>query len=268
MKLFGKICSALMFVFLYAPIAVMIFFSFNSSRSTYVFENFSLKWYGELFNSSATLNALKNTLILAVLSALIATILGTLAAVGIFNMRSKIGKSAIMTTTNIPMMNPDVVTGVSMMLLFVFIGRLIGAQQYLSFYTILIAHITFNLPYVILNVLPKLKQTNKYTYEAALDLGATPLYAFYKVTWPEIRSGVFSGFLMAVTMSLDDFAVTFFTRGTVGLDTLSTYIYTDARKGGLTPELRPMITIMFLGILILLIIINLRKIRNSKNAAE
>ena len=149
MKLFGKICSVLMFIFLYAPIAVMIFFSFNSSRSTYVFESFSVKWYGELFNSSATLNALKNTLILAVLSALIATILGTLAAVGIFNMRSKVGKSAIMTVTNIPMMNPDVVTGVSMMLLFVFIGRLIGAQQYLSFYTILIAHITFNLPYVI-----------------------------------------------------------------------------------------------------------------------
>ena len=181
MRKISRLCSIIMFIFLYAPIAVMIFFSFNSSRSTYVFSGFSLKWYSELFSSNATLNALKNTLILALLSAIIATLLGTLAAVGIFNLRSKLAKSTLMTITNIPMMNPDVVTGVSLMLLFVFIGRMIGAQQYLSFYTILIAHITFNLPYVILNVLPKLRQTDKNLIEAAEDLGCTPKSAFYKV---------------------------------------------------------------------------------------
>ncbi|MBQ2296700.1 MAG: ABC transporter permease, partial [Clostridia bacterium] len=262
MKLFGKICSALMFVFLYAPIAVMIFFSFNSSRSTYVFENFSLKWYGELFNSSATLNALKNTLILAVLSALIATILGTLAAVGIFNMRSKIGKSAIMTTTNIPMMNPDVVTGVSMMLLFVFIGRLIGAQQYLSFYTILIAHITFNLPYVILNVLPKLRQTDKNLVEAAQDLGCTPHSAFYKVVLPNISSGIVSGFIMAFTLSLDDFVISYFTNGT-GFQTLPLLIYNQTTKKTVKPDIYALSSVIFFAILILLIIVNLIQARSE-----
>ena len=262
MKLFGKICSVLMFIFLYAPIAVMIFFSFNSSRSTYVFEGFSVKWYGELFNSSATLNALKNTFILAVFSALIATILGTLAAVGIFNMRSKIGKSAFMTVTNIPMMNPDVVTGVSMMLLFVFVGRLIGAQQYLSFYTILIAHITFNLPYVILNVLPKLRQTDKNLVEAAQDLGCTPHSAFYKVVLPNISSGIVSGFIMAFTLSLDDFVISYFTNGT-GFQTLPLLIYNQTTKKTVKPDIYALSSVIFFAILILLIIVNLIQARSE-----
>jgi spermidine/putrescine transport system permease protein len=160
------------------------------------------------------------------------------------------------------MLNPDIITGVSLFLLFVFLHI---SQGYV---TVILAHITFCTPYVVLSVLPKLTQMNPNIYEAALDLGATPFQALRKVLLPMLKPGMISGFILAFTMSLDDFAVTFFTRGTIGLDTLSTYIYTDARKGGLTPELRPMITIMFLGILILLIIINLRKIRNTRNAVE
>jgi spermidine/putrescine transport system permease protein len=160
------------------------------------------------------------------------------------------------------MLNPDIITGVSLFLLFVFLHI---SQGYV---TVVLAHITFCTPYVVLSVLPKLTQMNPNIYEAALDLGATPFLALRKVLLPMLKPGMISGFILAFTMSLDDFAVTFFTRGTIGLDTLSTYIYTDARKGGLTPELRPMITIMFLGILVLLIIINLRKIRNTRNAVE
>ena len=162
---------------------------------------------------------------------------------------------------NNPMLHPDIITGVSLFLLFVFLNI---SQGYV---TVILAHITFCTPYVVLSVLPKLTQMNPNVYEAALDLGATPAYALRKVLLPILKPGMISGFILAFTMSLDDFAVTFFTRGTIGLDTLSTYIYTDARKGGLTPELRPMITLMFVGILILLIIINMRKIRNSNKAA-
>ncbi len=262
MKNIGRLCSVLMFIFLYAPIAVMIFFSFNSSRSTYVFESFSTKWYGELFSSGATLTALKNTLVLAALSALIATLLGTLAAVGIFNMRSKWGKSTIMTVTNIPMMNPDVVTGVSMMLLFVFIGRLIGATQYLSFYTILIAHITFNLPYVILNVLPKLRQTDKNLFEAAQDLGCTTRSAFYKVVLPNISSGIVSGFIMAFTLSLDDFVISYFTNG-IGFQTLPLLIYNQTTKKTVKPDIYALSSVIFFAILILLIIVNLIQARSE-----
>lgn len=266
MKKFGRLCSVLMFIFLYAPIAVMIFFSFNSSRSTYIFSGFSLKWYGELFSSSATLNALKNTLILATFSALIATLLGTLAAVGIYNMRSKVGKSAIMTVTNIPMMNPDVVTGVSMMLLFVFIGRLIGASQYLSFYTILIAHITFNLPYVILNVLPKLRQTERNLVEAAQDLGCTPQSAFYKVVLPNISSGIVSGFIMAFTLSLDDFVISYFTNG-IGFQTLPLLIYNQTTKKTVKPDIYALSSVIFFAILILLIIVNLIQARSENKSS-
>ncbi len=262
MKIFGRLCSVLMFIFLYAPIAVMIVFSFNSSRSTYIFESFSLKWYGELFSSSTTLNALKNTLILAALSAMIATLLGTLAAVGIFNMRSKLAKSAMMTVTNIPMMNPDVVTGVSMMLLFVFIGRLMGAAQNLNFYTILIAHITFNLPYVILNVLPKLRQTDKNLVEAAQDLGCTARSAFYKVVLPNISSGIVSGFIMAFTLSLDDFVISYFTNG-IGFQTLPLLIYNQTTKKTVKPDIYALSSVIFFAILILLIIVNLIQARSE-----
>jgi spermidine/putrescine transport system permease protein len=170
------------------------------------------------------------------------------------------GKQAITFLTNIPMLNPDIITGVSLFLLFVFLHI---SQGYT---TVILAHITFCTPYVVLSVLPKLTQMNPNIYEAALDLGATPFYALRKVLLPILKPGMISGFILAFTMSLDDFAVTFFTRGTIGLDTLSTYIYTDARKGGLTPELRPMITILFVGILALLIIINLRKARAAEKA--
>ena len=174
-------------------------------------------------------------------------------------MKSK-AKQAITFMNNIPMLNPDIITGVSLFLLFVFLHI---SQGYV---TVILAHITFCTPYVVLSVLPKLTQMNPNIYEAALDLGATPFQALRKVLLPMLKPGMISGFILAFTMSLDDFAVTFFTRGTVGLDTLSTYIYTDARKGGLTPELRPMITILFLGILLLLIVINLRKAKAAKNA--
>ena len=163
---------------------------------------------------------------------------------------------------NIPMLNPDIITGVSLFLLFVFLHI---SQGYT---TVILAHITFCTPYVVLSVLPKLTQMNPNIYEAALDLGATPFYALRKVLLPILKPGMISGFILAFTMSLDDFAVTFFTRGTIGLDTLSTYIYTDARKGGLTPELRPMITILFLGILTMLIVINVRKARAAEKAAK
>jgi spermidine/putrescine transport system permease protein len=206
------------------------------------------------------MHAIQNTLIIALIAATVSTIVGSIAAIGIHNMRGK-GKQAITFLNNIPMLNPDIITGVSLFLLFVFLHI---SQGYV---TVVLAHITFCTPYVVLSVLPKLTQMNPNIYEAALDLGATPFQALRKVLIPMLKPGMISGFILAFTMSLDDFAVTFFTRGTVGLDTLSTYIYTDARKGGLTPELRPMITIMFVGILILLITINLRKIRNSKNAA-
>ena len=207
------------------------------------------------------MHAIQNTIVIALIAATISTILGTIAAIGLHNMRGK-GKQAITFLNNIPMLNPDIITGVSLFLLFVFMHI---SQGYT---TVVLAHITFCTPYVVLSVLPRLTQMNPNIYEAALDLGATPFQALRKVLIPLLKPGMISGFILAFTMSLDDFAVTFFTRGTIGLDTLSTYIYTDARKGGLTPELRPMITIMFVGILILLIIINMRKIRNSKTTAE
>ncbi|MBQ8401434.1 MAG: ABC transporter permease, partial [Clostridia bacterium] len=196
---------AIIYIILYAPLLVMVFFSFNESRSTSVFTGFSLKWYAELFSSRDTMTALQNTLVLAVSSAVIATILGTAAAVYMYQVRNKVWKSTLKTVTNIPMMVPEIVTGVSMMLLFVFVGRLLGAANALSFWTLLIAHVTFNLPYVILNVLPKLNQTDPHLAEAAEDLGSTPLSAFFKVVLPSVIPGIISGFIMSFTMSLDDF---------------------------------------------------------------
>jgi spermidine/putrescine transport system permease protein len=211
--------------------------------------------------TGSLMQAIENTVIIALIAASVSTILGTIAAIGIHNMRGK-SKQAITFLNNIPMLNPDIITGVSLFLLFVFLHI---SQGYV---TVVLAHITFCTPYVVLSVLPKLTQMNPNIYEAALDLGATPFQALKKVLIPMLKPGMISGFILAFTMSLDDFAVTFFTRGTIGLDTLSTYIYTDARKGGLTPELRPMITIMFLGVLVLLIVFNLRKMRNSNNAVR
>jgi spermidine/putrescine transport system permease protein len=207
------------------------------------------------------MSAVKNTLLIALIAAAVSTLLGTIAAIGIFNLKGR-RKATIQFLNNIPMINPDIITGVSLFLLFIFLGF---SQGYT---TVVLAHITFCTPYVVLNVMPKLAQMNPNTYEAALDLGATPGQALRKVMIPQLRPGMISGFILAFTMSLDDFAVTFFTRGTIGLDTLSTYIYTDARKGGLTPELRPLMTLIFATILILLVIINLRQARLAKKAAN
>ena len=264
MKPLSKAYTALIFVILYAPIAVMVLFSFNSINSTGVFAGFSTYWYRELFRDGATLAALKNTLVLAVTSSLIATIIGTVAAVGIFKLKSRAAKSAIMTVTNIPMMNPDIVTGISMMLLFVFVCvRLAGAAS-LSFVTVLIAHITFNLPYVILSVMPKLRQMDKHLTEAALDLGCTPMQAFWKVELPSIMPGVVSGLIMAFTLSLDDFVISYFTTGS-GFETLPIRIYSMTKKR-VTPDMYALSTLIFIAVLTLLILSNLAGSKSEKKS--
>ena len=260
-RFFAQCYIWLLLIILYAPIVFIVVFSFTESKVLGNWTGFSTKLYSNLFTgdmqgTGSLMLAIENTLIIALIAAVVSTLLGTVAAIGIHNMRGKT-KQAITFLNNIPMLNPDIITGVSLFLLFVFLHI---SQGYL---TVVLAHITFCTPYVVLNVLPKLTQMNPNVYEAALDLGATPFQALRKVLIPLLKPGMISGFIMAFTMSLDDFAVTFFTRGTIGLDTLSTYIYTDARKGGLTPELRPLITLLFVGILVLLIVVNIRQIRNS-----
>lgn len=257
----GTLFTTLVYALLFSPLLVMVFFSFNSTKSTTVFGGFSLRWYKELFASSDTVTALKNTMVLAVLSAVIATILGTLAAVGIWHLRNRTVKSTVMTVTNIPMMNPDIVTGVSLMLLFVFVGRLIGASQALSFYTLLIAHITFNLPYVILNVLPKLRQTDRYLSEAAMDLGSTPVRAFFNVVLPQTYSGILSGFIMAFTLSLDDFVISYYTVG-ADYQTLPLMIYSMTRKR-VKPDMYALSTFIFVAVLLLLVLSNLVQEKGS-----
>lgn len=234
-------------VFLYAPIATMAVLSFNSSKSRTQWGGFTTRWYSELFSSSTIMTALYNTLLIAFLSSLIAVIIGTAAAVAINSMK-RIPRSILMGITNIPMLNADIVTGISLMLAFIAFGISLG------FETILISHITFNIPYVILSVMPKLKQTDQYTYEAALDLGATPIRAFFKVVFPDILPGILSGFLLAFTMSLDDFIITHFTRG-AGINTLSTLIYSEVRRG-IKPSMYALSTIIFLTVLVLLCITN------------
>lgn len=253
-----RIYLAVIFLFLYLPILVLIVLSFNNSKSRVVWGGFTLKWYASCFTDETIMKAFTTTLQITLIAAVVSTIIGTLAAVGINAMKRK-NRSIMLGATNIPLLNADIVTGIAMMLLFV---RFMN----LGFVTVLIAHITFDIPYVILNVLPKLNQANRYTYEAALDLGASPLYAFYKITWPEIKSGVFSGFLMAVTMSLDDFSITFFTKG-AGVNTLSTMLYTELRKG-IRPELYALSTILFLLAFLLLFVMNYRSSKTeTSNAA-
>lgn len=237
----------LIFIFLYAPIVTLVVLSFNESKSRVKWGGFSLKWYEALFRSEQIMQALYTTLIIAFLSALIATIIGTIAAIGIDNMR-KTPKTIVLGINNIPMLNAEIVTGISLMLCFLAFGISLG------FHTILIAHITFNIPYVILSVMPKLRQTEKGVYEAALDLGATPVYAFFKVIFPDILPGILSGFLLAFTMSLDDFIITHFTKG-VGINTLSTLIYSEVRRG-IKPTMYALSTLLFVAVLILLLIIN------------
>ena len=264
MKIFSKIYTALIFVFMYAPIAIMIFFSFNSSRSTAKFEGFSLKWYEELFKNGKVVEALKNTLVLAVLSALIATVIGTAAAVGISKIKSRHVKGAILGITNIPMMNPDIVTGVSMLLLFATVGTVLGMQGR-NFFTVLIAHITFNLPYIVLNVLPKIRQMDKHLPEAARDLGCTPVQSFFKVELPCIMPGVMSGMLMAFTLSLDDFIITQFTKGE-GFYTLPTYIYSMTKRT-VKPDMYALSALMFLTILLLLVASNILQARMDEKSS-
>ena len=264
MKALSRIYVALIIFFLYAPVLVMIVFSFNSSESVWVFENFSLDWYKSLITNTSMLNALKHTLIIAILSASIATVLGTAAAVGILSLRKKITKKLIMSVTNIPMMTADIVTGISLMLLFIFIGKLIGLNESLGFFTVLIAHITFNLPYVILSVMPKLRQTDANLQEAALDLGCTPLQAFFKVVVPSISTGIVTGFIMTFTLSLDDFVISYFTCG--HYQTLPIIIYNMTKKS-VTPDTYALSTIIFLVIFLLLIFYNMLQTRAEKKHA-
>ena len=254
MKTLSRLYLILVFIFLYSPIAVMILISFNSGESTTEFLGFSLRWYREMFRDSATLEALKNTLVLSVSSAVASTVIGTLAAVGIDRMRNRFLRGAVMSVTNIPMMNPDIVTGISLMLVFVFVGTLLGLESYLSFWTLLIAHVTFNLPYVILSVLPKLKQMDKNIPEAALDLGCTPIQSFFKVELPFIMPGVVTGLIMAFTLSFDDFVISNFTSGS-SYETLTIHIYSMIKKS-VKPDIYALSTLIFAAVLLLLVISN------------
>ena len=240
-KIGSRIYLSVIFLFLYFPILVLIVLSFNDSKSRVAWGGFTGKWYISMFQDTAIMRAFATTIQI------------TLAAIGIQAMRRR-GKAILLGATNIPLLNADIVTGISMMLLFVRFTKL-------GFMTVLIAHLTFDIPYVILNVLPRLNATSKSAYEAALDLGATPLYAFYKIVWPDIRPGVFSGFLMAVTMSLDDFSITYFTKG-AGVNTLSTMLYTELRKG-IRPEMYSLSTLLFGIALLLLLLINFRSARKN-----
>lgn len=257
-KIGSKIYVALVMVFLYLPIAVLILYSFNDGKTS-VWKGFTLKWYYELFNNSAIMTSLYNTLIIAVLAALVSTVLGTLAAIGIYNMKKPV-KSLVTNVSNIPIINPEIVTGVSFMLLFAFLGTLFNFEM--GFATVLIAHISFCTPYVILNVMPKLRQMDYSIYEAALDLGCNPRQAFFKTVMPEIMPGVISGMLMSFTYSLDDFVITYFTRGPK-FQTLPIEIYTMLRRR-ISPTINALSTLLFIITIAILIIVNVWERRAEK----
>ena len=259
MKAISKIYTWLIFIFLYAPIVVLMVFSFNDSKSRVVWNGFTLSWYERLFHNEEILNALTNTLIIAVITAVCATILGTAAAIGIRSMNKWV-KRVVMNLTNLPMVNPEIVTGVSMLLLFVFLHDRLGILKP-GMATLVIAHITFCLPYVVLNVMPKLRQMDPHLYEAAQDLGCHPVPAFFKVVLPEIMPGIVTGMIMAFTLSIDDFVISYFTGGTT--QTLPVAIYSMTRKI-VSPEINALSTILFGAVMILLITINLRQIRDQK----
>ena len=259
-KFFAQTYLWLLLAMLYAPILIIAIFSFTEAKVLGNWTGFSTKLYTSLFTGGvhhSLLGAIENTLIIALVAASISTLLGGVAAIGIFNLRNR-QKMIMNALNNLPMLNPDIITGISLFLLFVSFGI---TQGYM---TVILAHVTFCTPYVVLCVMPRLQQMNPNIYEAALDLGATPFQALCKVLLPELKPGMISGFILAFTLSIDDFAVTIFTIGTEGLETLSTYIYADARKGGLTPELRPLSTIIFVTVLLLLIVINIRSERANK----
>ncbi len=253
-KVISNILTGLVYVFLFAPIVVLLIFSFNSSKSLAVFSDPSLYWYKELLKDRNTLETVRNSLVLAASATAIATVMGTAAAWGIDRLRSRWYRTAINTVTDIPMTNPDIITGISLMLMFVFVGRMFGARNSLNFWTILIAHVTFCLPYVILQVLPKLQQMDRSLPEAAMDLGCTPFRAFWKVEMPEMLPGIVTGAIMAFTMSLDDFVISYFTSGT-GFETLPIRIYSMTKKT-VTPKMYALATIIFFVTLTLLLISN------------
>ena len=263
-KFFAQTYLWVLLALLYAPIIIIGIFSFTEAKVLGNWTGFSTKLYTSLFSGGvrhSLLDAIENTFTIAIIAAAVSTILGSIAAIGIHNMRGR-KRQAITFLNNIPMLNPDIITGISLFLLFVSLGI---SQGYA---TVVLAHIAFCTPYVVLSVMPRLQQMNPNIYEAALDLGATPFQALRKVIIPEIRPGMFSGFVLAFTLSIDDFAVTIFTKGNRGLETLSTFIYADARKGGLTPELRPLSTIIFATVLLLLILINVRARRAARKQEE
>ncbi len=258
-RFFSRFYIGAILLFLYAPIIILIVLSFNESKSRSKWGGFTLHWYRELFNNEDIMSALSTTLIIAFLSAFIATVIGTAAAIAINSMK-KTPRTILMGITNIPMLNADIVTGISLMLIFV------ALNYTLSFTSVLLAHVTFNIPYVILSVMPKLKQLNPHTFEAALDLGSSPMYAFFKVILPDIFPGVMSGFFLAFTMSLDDFVITHFTKGPE-TNTLSTIIYTEVRKG-IKPEIYALSTLMFVTVLLLLVFINRRNAEKKAPARK
>ena len=254
----------LLLVMLYAPIIIIAIFSFTDSKVLGNWTGFSVDLYTSLFSggvSGRLIDAIKNTFLIALVAATVSTLLGTVAAIGINDLRYR-KRRAINFVNNIPILNPDIITGISLFLLFVSMGITQG------YTTVILAHIAFCTPYVVLSVMPRLMQMNPNIYEAALDLSATPMQAMRRVIIPEIRPGMISGFILAFTLSIDDFAVTIFTNGTDGLQTLSTYIYADARKGGLTPELRALSTIILVVVLLLLVVVNYRAHRQAKRAEE
>ena len=256
---FSRLFIFLMFLFLYAHIFVLIVFSFNDSKSNAVWGGFTLDWYIQLFQDRTVLEAFQTTITVSVLATAVATVAGTAAAIGFYNMKHR-ARSVCMTVNNIPLTNPDIITGVSMMLLFVFVGQVlsdVGIDFGLGFPTLLIAHITFNIPYVILSVMPKLRQLDPNIAEAAQDLGATSFYAFRKVVLPELMPGIINGMLIAFTMSIDDFVISYFTAGS-RVSTLSMVVYSMVRRR-VSPEINALSTIMFLAVLVLLIVINLRQ---------
>ena len=255
MRFLKRFYIGLIFLFLYAPILILMIFSFNNAKSRGHWGGFTLKWYAELFKDREIMSALYYTIVIALLSALIATIIGMIAAIGVHNM-NKFGKGIIINITYLPMLNPDIVTGISLMMLFVFVNMEKG------FLSLLLAHITFNIPYVIFSIMPKLKQMNKHLYEAALDLGATPFYAFRKVILPEIMPGVVTGMILAFTLSIDDFVISYFTAG-AGVSNLSIIIHSMARRG-INPAINALSTLMFITVLLLLLIVNKRTTNNPR----
>ena len=259
-KIIAKGYLWMLLALLYTPIAIIAIFSFTETKVLGNWTGFSLKLYTNLFSggmSGSLVSAIQNTIVIALAASTIATVLGSIAAIGIYNMRSR-SRKAISFLNNIPLINPDIITGISLFLLFVWLGV---SQGYT---TVILAHVVFCTPYVVLSVMPRLTSMNPNIYEAALDLGATPFQALRKVIIPEIKPGIISGFILSFTLSIDDFAVSLFTKGNIGLETLSTFIYSDARKGGLTPELRPLSTIIFVTVLVLLLVINRRSEKQAK----